>query len=115
VIWPSSLLPLIVGPGPVDDPGNPLIPPIEVDPTLVTPGVEGFIAIALVTVAAIFLLIDMTRRVRRVRYRGEVRDRLEAERVATVSDAATGRASGPVGSATEGGIDGDEENPRPVA
>lgn len=89
--WLSSLFPLTVGPGPVDDPGDPLIPPIEVDPNSVTPGVEGFIAIAVVTVLAILLIIDMSRRVRRVRYRGEVRERLEAERAAALEDEA-GRA-----------------------
>ncbi len=88
--WLSSLFPLTVGPGPVDDPGDPLIPPIEVDPNSVTPGVEGFIAIAVVTVLAILLIIDMSRRVRRVRYRGEVRERLEAERAAALDDEAGG-------------------------
>ena len=52
------------------------------DPNLVTPGVLGFIAIALVAIATVFLLIDMTRRVRRVRYRAEVREQLAAERAA---------------------------------
>jgi hypothetical protein len=50
------------------------------DPNLVTPGVLGFVAIALVAIATVFLLIDMTRRVRRVRYRAEVREQLAAER-----------------------------------
>lgn len=45
----------------------------------VTPGVVGFIAIALVAVVTILLVIDMTRRIRRTRYRSEIRDRLEAE------------------------------------
>lgn len=103
--WLSSFAPLTVGPGPVDDPGDPLIPPIEVDPNLVTPGIAGFIAIALVTVAAILLIIDMSRRVRRVRYRGEVRERLEAE----AAEAAEAR------SAAEGRVEGDEQDPRPVA
>jgi len=49
------------------------------DPTVVTPGWIGFVitfAIALLTVA---LILDMTRRVRRVRYRSEVQDMLAAE------------------------------------
>lgn len=49
------------------------------DPTSVTPGWIGFaitFGIALLTVA---LIIDMTRRVRRVRYRAEVTDMLDAE------------------------------------
>jgi hypothetical protein len=45
----------------------------------VTPGVAGFIAIALVAVVTILLVIDMTRRIRRTRYRSEIRERLEAE------------------------------------
>ncbi|WIB61059.1 hypothetical protein DEJ13_04275 [Curtobacterium sp. MCLR17_007] len=45
----------------------------------VTPGVVGFIAIALVAVVTILLVVDMTRRIRRTRYRAEIRDRLEAE------------------------------------
>jgi hypothetical protein len=111
VTWLSTLAPLTIGPGPVDDPGNGLIPPIEVDPNLVTPGFEGFLAIAVVTIAAILLILDMTRRVRRVRYRGEVREQLEAERTAaaTTDFGATG------GSAAVGGVDGDEQDSRPVA
>lgn len=110
--WLSSLAPLTVGPGPVDDPGDPLIPPIEVDPNSVTPGVIGFIAIALVTIAAILLIIDMSRRVRRVRYRGEVREQLEAERAEAELRAAS---EGAGGSAAEGRVEGDEQDPRPVA
>ncbi|MFJ3385185.1 MULTISPECIES: hypothetical protein [unclassified Curtobacterium] len=45
----------------------------------VTPGVVGFIAIALVAVVTILLVVDMTRRIRRTRYRAEIRERLEAE------------------------------------
>jgi hypothetical protein len=77
VIWntlAARVMPTGIGPNPVE----PTTPP-GFDPNTVTPGVEGFIAIALVAIAAIFLLIDMTRRIRRVRYRGEVRERLEAE------------------------------------
>lgn len=78
MIWyplAAVLLPTGIGPNPIDDPGT----PPDFDPNTVTPGVAGFVAIALVAIAVIFLLIDMTRRIRRVRYRGEVRERLEAE------------------------------------
>ena len=54
-------------------------PSAAFDPAAVTPGWVGFIitfAVALLTVA---LIIDMTRRVRRVRYRAEVQDMLDAE------------------------------------
>ena len=83
ILYPlvARLLPTGIGPNPIDDPTTP--PGFDVN--TVTPGVEGFIAIALVAVAIIFLLVDMTRRIRRVRYRGEIRERLEAEQ-ATVDE-----------------------------
>ena len=46
---------------------------------LITPGVWGFIAILVVAVATILLLLDMNRRIRRSRYREEVRVKLDAE------------------------------------
>lgn len=52
------------------------------DENSVTPGVWGFIAIFLVAAATVALIFDMNRRVRRTRYRGEVRAQLEAERAA---------------------------------
>jgi HAMP domain-containing protein len=48
---------------------------------LVTPGVFGFALTAFVAIATVLLLVDMTRRMRRVRYRSEVREQLEAERL----------------------------------
>ena len=56
--------------------------PAEYDPNLVTPGVVGFIAIFLVAAATVLLMLDLSRRVRRTRYRGEIREKLEAERLA---------------------------------
>jgi hypothetical protein len=56
-----------------------LIPPIEVDPVLVTPGVIGFVATFLVAMGSLVLILDMVRRVRRVRYRAEIAERLDAE------------------------------------
>lgn len=53
---------------------------LNVDPDAVTPGVVGFLAILFVTVAVVLLVLDMTRRVRRVRYRGELAERREAAR-----------------------------------
>ena len=64
-----------------------------------TPGVIGFVVTLLVAIGAILLVIDMSRRVRRVRYRGEVRERLEAEQA----------------SAAERRVEGDDEDARPVA
>lgn len=56
-----------------------LIPPIEVDPNSVTPGVVGFVITFLVGIAVLFLIVDMARRVRRVRYRAMVNEQLDAE------------------------------------
>ena len=46
------------------------------DPTLITPGVWGFLIILGVALVTILLIIDMTRRIRRSRYREEVRIKL---------------------------------------
>lgn len=53
--------------------------PVPLDEDTVTPGWEGFIAIFALALITVFLIIDMTRRVRRVRYREEVREKLAAE------------------------------------
>jgi len=45
----------------------------------VTPGPVGFIVIFGIAVATVLLVLDMVRRVRRTRYRGELRERLEQE------------------------------------
>jgi hypothetical protein len=51
----------------------------------VTPTWVGFAATFAVAAVVVLLSIDLVRRVRRVRYRGEIREQLEAER-----DAAAG-------------------------
>ncbi len=56
---------------------TPTAPPF--DETTVTPGWIGFAIFFLVAVATVFIIIDMTRRVRSVRYRSEIRDKLAAE------------------------------------
>jgi capsular polysaccharide biosynthesis protein len=58
---------------------NPLIPAIEVDPNSVTPGVVGFLATLFVAMGVVVIIVDMTRRVRRVRYRAEIVERLDRE------------------------------------
>ena len=55
----------------------PIAPGVE--PDLVTPGVIGFAVTALFIVVVILLVIDMTKRMRRVRYRAEARERIAAE------------------------------------
>jgi hypothetical protein len=47
--------------------------------TWYSPGVVGFIATFGVTAAAVALIFDMVRRVRRVRYRAEIQAKLDAE------------------------------------
>jgi len=48
----------------------------------VTPGVWGFAITALVGIAVILIILDMVRRLRRLNYRAEIRERLEAEAAA---------------------------------
>lgn len=54
-----------------------LIPAIEVDPNSVTPGVIGFVVTFAVMIAVVLLVLDMVRRVRRVRYRSEIAEKLD--------------------------------------
>lgn len=59
---------------------DPTLPPSTIPDDAVTPGVWGFVAIAFVAIATVLIVVDMSRRVRRTRYRGEVRERIRAER-----------------------------------
>ncbi|MDR6865616.1 hypothetical protein J2Y69_000198 [Microbacterium resistens] len=63
-------------------------PTPTVDPELVTPGPIGFGIMAVLVVGVVLLIWDMQRRIRRVRYREEVRAELDAEELA-------GRAAAP--------------------
>jgi hypothetical protein len=45
------------------------------NPDVVTPGVVGFITIFLIAAVTVLLIVDMTRRIRRTRYRGELLER----------------------------------------
>jgi len=58
-------------------------PTMTVDPDSVSPGFPGFAAIVIVLIAVVLLIWDMNRRVRRVRYREEVRAELDAEEAAS--------------------------------
>jgi uncharacterized membrane protein YcjF (UPF0283 family) len=58
------------------------VPTSNVADDLVTPGVWGFTITALIMVAVILLIIDMVRRLRRLNYRAEIRERLEQEAAA---------------------------------
>jgi len=50
------------------------------DPNSVSPGVIGFVVIFLIAAATVLLVLDMTRRIRKVRYRDEAREKIAAER-----------------------------------
>ena len=52
---------------------------VVIDDTWYSPGVVGFLATFGVAGAAIFIIFDMTRRVRRVRYRAEIVQKLDIE------------------------------------
>jgi hypothetical protein len=52
---------------------------VVIDDTWYSPGVVGFLATFGVAAAAIFIIFDMTRRVRRVRYRAEIVQKLDLE------------------------------------
>jgi len=49
------------------------------DDDSVTPGVLGFVVTFLLAVVVVLLVLDMVRRIRRVRYRAEIAEKLDAE------------------------------------
>lgn len=57
-------------------------PGAEIDPDTVTPGVIGFALTIVVAIAVVLLVIDMSRRIRRVNYRQQAIERLDAEEAA---------------------------------
>ena len=61
-------------------------PAPEIDENLVSPGVIGFGITLLIALATIALIVDMVRRIRRVRYREQVRAEIEAERATASED-----------------------------
>ncbi|RII95877.1 hypothetical protein, partial [Clavibacter michiganensis] len=91
-------------------------PSAEFDPDTVSPGPVGFIAIFFVAVMVLLLMVDMTRRIRRTRYREEIRGRLEAEKLEAdlARDAAPERDRRMTGTAaadadgTDGTVDPDD-------
>jgi hypothetical protein len=66
------LLALIIAATPIPSPGTPA-------GDLVSPTWVGFAVTFALAVVTVLLIVDMTRRIRRVRYRAEVRERLESE------------------------------------
>jgi len=57
---------------------TPSIPPDDA----VTPGPWGFVAMFGIGIVVLLLILDMVRRIRRVRYRAEVNEKLDAEEAA---------------------------------
>ena len=62
--------------------------------TFYSPGTIGFILTFFVAGSAVLIIFDMVRRVRRVRYRAEVKQKLSEE----MGDSANGSSSGDAGS-----------------
>lgn len=52
----------------------------------VTPGIVGFVVTFLLAVAVVLLALDLVRRIRRVRYRAEIAEKLDAEQTAPRED-----------------------------
>lgn len=71
------------------------------DPTVITPGLPGFLVFAVLVVAAGLLLWDMLRRIRRTTYREEINERLDAEEAAAAAAADEAGASTPTTDAPE--------------
>lgn len=73
------------------------VPSETADPasTFYSPGTLGFIMTFFVSAAAIALIFDMVRRVRRVRYRAEIEAKLEAEAAAVAEAPAAKKPAAP--------------------
>ena len=61
-------------------------PDETIDPNIVTPGVIGFILTIGLAIAVVLLIIDMTRRIRRINYRAQANEKLDAEEAATTAE-----------------------------
>lgn len=86
-------------------------PSMTVDPVSVTPGFVGFAAIVVVVIAVILLIWDMNRRIRRVRYREEVRDELDAEEAARAEGGTATPGTSPSTSDVSEAPEGDGDTP----
>lgn len=59
---------------------------VVIDDTWYSPGVIGFVATFGMAAAAVLIIFDLVRRVRRVRYRAEIAERLDQEELAEKVD-----------------------------
>ena len=84
-----------------------------------TPGVGGFLVVALLAIALFFLGFDMVRRLRRAKYRAEIQEELAAEiaerDAALAADATATDAAGQDEAAAPANDEADagEADPRP--
>ena len=60
--------------------------------TFYSPGTIGFILTFFVAGSAVLIIFDMVRRVRRVRYRAEIQEKLDAEQAAAAKSTAKAAA-----------------------
>lgn len=72
--WAAAFVPVLLAATP-----SPSGTSRVLDETQVTPGLIGFLATFGIVLATVFLVIDMTRRVRRLRYRQRVVEARQAE------------------------------------
>jgi hypothetical protein len=100
------ILALTVTPSP--DPTGTLRPGLSEDQ--VTPGTWGFVLTAFIVILTTFLIVDMVRRIRRVRYRAQVEEaRLAAEAGDTAGEGNSVEYPADAGSAAD---DNGESGPR---
>lgn len=94
----------------------------ELNSVTVSPGLPGFFATFVLAAAVVLLLVDMSRRTRRVQAQARVRERMEAEEQARRDSATTDGAEAVEGGATaaDGAADGEStdgtaDDPGPAA
>lgn len=94
----------------------------ELNSVTVSPGLPGFFATFVLAAAVVLLLVDMSRRTRRVQAQARVRERMEAEEQARRDSATTdeaeaveGGAPGADGAADGEPTDGTADDPGPAA
>lgn len=89
-------------------------PSMTVAPESVTPGFAGFAVIVFVLIAVILLIWDMNRRIRRVRYREEVREELDAEEAALAAEREASGQEPPSARRTDASSDTDQDPEPPT-
>ena len=94
----SLLIALATSPAPAPSPS--LRPGLSQDQ--VTPGLLGFLLTAFIVVLTALLIVDMVRRIRRVRYRAQVEEERAAAEAALSGSSAQPRGSRPAGPDTLG-------------